>query len=55
MTGVACKQKKNYAEKLLGINMVNEFEIFEKRINSNTALTKIPIIKVKEKSDYCAR
>jgi hypothetical protein len=31
--GIACKQKKNYVEQFVGIDMVNQYEIFEKRIS----------------------
>jgi hypothetical protein len=35
--------------------MKNEYEIFEKRIGSNKAITKIPILLAKEKSNFCIR
>ena len=35
--------------------MENKYDIYEKRIDSNKALTKIPILMAKEKSNYCAR
>ncbi len=35
--------------------MENKYEIFEKRLDSNKAVTKIPVLLAKEKSHYCAR
>ncbi len=53
--GIACKQKANFAEQIVGCDLENKYEIFEKRLDSNKAVTKIPILLAKEKSSYCAR
>ena len=53
--GIACKQKSNYAEVFTGIDFRNKYELFEKRIGANKAVTKIPILLAKEKSGYCSR
>jgi hypothetical protein len=53
--GICCKQKPNYAEAFTGLDLENKYEIFEKRIDANKSVTKIPILLAKEKSSYCSR
>ncbi len=53
--GIACKQRPNYLEAFSGIDLENKYDIYEKRIDTNKTVTKIPILMAKEKSDYCTR
>ncbi len=52
--GIACKQRPNYVEAIVGIDLENKYDLYEKRIDANKTVTKIPILMAKEKSGYCS-